>query len=71
MRYGLGAGWKQYTCIMKVKFQGKNREKVQRQEQRLLEVLAIPAPTLFWHPSISLERLISDFAEHQDSIIVT
>lgn len=56
---------------MKVKFQGKNLEKVQRQEQRILEVLAIPAPTIFWHPSISLERLISDFAEHQDSIIVT
>jgi len=47
---------------MKMKFQGKSREKVQRQEQRLLEALAIPAPTVFWHPSISLQRLISDFA---------
>jgi len=56
---------------MKVKFQGKSREKVQLQEQRVLELQAIPAPTVFWHPSISLERLISDFAEHRDSIIVT
>ncbi len=31
----------------------------------------IPAPTIVWHPSTSLEKLIADFAEHQDSIIVS
>jgi hypothetical protein len=35
------------------------------------ELQVIPAPTIVWHPSVSLEKLISDFAEYQDSIIVS
>ena len=49
----------------------KSREKSRPEEQPSLEVQAIPAPTILWHPSVSLEKLVSDFAEHQDSIIVS
>jgi hypothetical protein len=56
---------------MKAKRQRKSREKRRREEQPSLEVQAIPAPTILWHPSVSLEKLVSDFAEYQDSIIVS
>jgi hypothetical protein len=56
---------------MKAKRQRKSREKRRREEQPSLEVQAIPAPTILWHPSVSLEKLVSDFGEYQDSIIVS
>jgi len=56
---------------MKGKGKLKNREKRRHNQQSILEVQVIPAPTIFWHPSISLEKLISDFAEYQHSIIVS
>ena len=56
---------------MKTKGQMNSRQKIRHQEQPGLQVQAIPAPTIFWHPSIPLEKLISDFAEYQDSIIVS
>jgi len=56
---------------MKVKRQPKGRDKGHGKEQPGLEVQAIPAPTILWHPSISLEKLVADFAEHRDSIIVS
>jgi len=56
---------------MKVKRQAKVREKTPQKIHPVLEVQAIPAPTIFWHPSVSLEKLLSDFAEYQDSIIVS
>jgi hypothetical protein len=56
---------------MKIKGQVKSRQRTRHQNQPLLEVEAIPAPTLYWHPSIPLEKLISDFSEYQDSIIVS
>jgi hypothetical protein len=56
---------------MKAKRRRKSREKRRREEEPSLEVQAIPAPTILWHPSVSLEKLVSDFAEHQDSIIVS
>jgi hypothetical protein len=52
------------------KKQAKNRGAKRREEQPGLEVQAIPAPTILWHPSVSLEKLVSDFAEYRDSIIV-
>jgi hypothetical protein len=55
---------------MKAKAQAKRRGKLRRQSS-VCEVQVIPAPTIIWHPSISLEKLISDFAEYQDSIIVS
>jgi hypothetical protein len=60
-----------YILGMKVKRQAKSRDKGRREEQPSLEVQAIPAPTILWHPSISLEKLVADFAEHRDSIIVS
>ena len=56
---------------MKAKRQRKSLERRRRKEQASLEVQAIPAPTILWHPSISLEKLVSDFAEYRDSIIVS
>jgi hypothetical protein len=56
---------------MKMKVQTKTKQKVQNEEQRVLEVQVIQAPTIFWHPSVSLGKLISDSIEHQDSIIVS
>jgi hypothetical protein len=55
---------------MKAKMQGKRRGKVRRQNP-VFEVQVIPAPTIIWHPSVSLEKLISDFTEYQDSLIVS
>jgi hypothetical protein len=55
---------------MKAKARAKSREEIRR-PQTIVELQVIPAPTVIWHPSISLEKLISDFAEYQDSIIVT
>jgi hypothetical protein len=55
---------------MKAKAQPKSRGKVRRQKP-VFEVQVIPAPTIIWHPSVSLEKLISDFAEYQDSLIVS
>jgi hypothetical protein len=63
-----------YRVGVKVKRQPKGRERRRRKEQASLEVQAIqaiPAPTILWHPSISLEKLVSDFAEYRDSIIVS
>jgi hypothetical protein len=60
-----------YSVGVKVKRQSKSRERRRRKEQASLEVQAIPAPTILWHPSISLEKLVSDFAEYRDSIIVS
>lgn len=57
---------------MKTHGAGRRREKMRRRRVQPVEELeVIPAPTIFWHPSISLEKLISDFAEYQDSIIVS
>jgi hypothetical protein len=57
---------------MKAKSVTKSERNVHRhQKQPILDVLVIPAPTILWHPSISLEKLISDFAEYQESIIVS
>jgi hypothetical protein len=56
---------------MKIKGQAKSRERIRHKKQSILEVQVIPAPTIFWHPLISLEKLLSDFAEYQDSIIVS
>jgi hypothetical protein len=56
---------------MKTPAAAKNREKIRRKAPPVQELEVIPAPTIFWHPSISLEKLISDFAEYQDSIIVS
>jgi len=58
------------NLAMKVKAQGKRRGKIRRQNP-VFEVQVIPAPTIIWHPSVSLEKLISDFAEYQDSLIVS
>jgi hypothetical protein len=55
---------------MKVKAQAKRRGKLRR-KSAVFEVQVIPAPTIIWHPSVSLEKLISDFAEYQDSLIVS
>jgi hypothetical protein len=55
---------------VQTKKQAKNRETKRREEQPNLEVQTIPAPTILWHPSVSLEKLVSDFAEYRDSIIV-
>lgn len=60
-----------HSLSMKVKRQPKGRDKGRGKEQPSLEVQAIPAPTILWHPSISLEKLVADFAEHRDSIIVS
>ena len=56
---------------MKAKSQAKSVEKVRHQKQHVRELEVIPAPVIFWHPSISLEKLLSDFAEYQDSIVVS
>jgi hypothetical protein len=56
------------NLAMKGKAQAKRRGKIRRQNP-VFEV--IPAPTIIWHPSVSLEKLISDFAEYQDSLIVS
>jgi hypothetical protein len=58
------------NLAMKVKAQAKRRGKIRRQNP-VFEVQVIPAPTIIWHPSVSLEKLISDFAEYQDSLIVS
>jgi hypothetical protein len=45
-----------------------------REARRIVDVdavPAIPAPTVVWHPSVPLEKLISDFAEYQHAIIVS
>jgi hypothetical protein len=49
----------------------KARRKTRYETQPIANAEAIPAPTIFWHPSVSLEKLISDFSEHLDSIIVS
>lgn len=64
------AGEGRYSALMQAKRPGKNRGKIRREGQPQLEIQAIPAPTILWHPSISLKKLISDFAEHRESIIV-
>jgi hypothetical protein len=55
---------------MKAKVQAKRRGKIRRQNL-VFEVQVISAATIIWHPSVSLEKLISDFAEYQDSLIVS
>jgi hypothetical protein len=55
---------------MKAKAQPKSRAKIRRQNP-VFDVQVIPAPTIIWHPSVSLEKLLSDFSEYQDSIIVS
>jgi len=45
-----------------------------RESRRIVDVdsiPAIPAPTVVWHPSVPLEKLICDFAEYQHAIIVS
>jgi hypothetical protein len=54
---------------MKVHPQKNHAKKRRRKPAPKLEV--IPAPTIYWHPSISLEKLISDLAEYRDSLIVS
>lgn len=54
---------------MKVNPEKNPAQKRRRKPVPRLE--AIPAPTIYWHPSISLEKLISDLAEYRDSIIVS
>jgi hypothetical protein len=53
----------------------KNQPKVRRQApkdaQTMTQIQVIPAPTIVWHPSVSLEKLISDFSEYRDAIIVS
>jgi len=53
----------------------KNQPKVRRraptEEQTITQTQVIPAPTIVWHPSVSLEKLISDFSEYRDAIIVS
>lgn len=61
---------KTYSAGMKTKRQPKDRAR-RPLKQPTLEVQVIPAPTILWHPSISLEKLVSDFAQYQDSIIVS
>jgi len=46
-------------------------EKLKHETQPTIAVEMIPAPTIFWHPAVSLEKLISGFSEYQDSIIVS
>jgi len=58
------------NLAMKVKAQAKRRGKLRR-HSAVFEVQVIPAPTIIWHPSVSLEKLISDFVEYQDSLIVS
>jgi hypothetical protein len=58
------------NLAMNVKAQAKRRGKIRRQNP-VFEVQVIPAPTIIWHPSVSLEKLISDFAEYQGSLIVS
>ena len=67
----LGAGASLTLEGMRSNSQAKSREKIRHQEQHIGELEVIPAPVIFWHPSISLKKLISDFAEYQDSIIVS
>jgi hypothetical protein len=55
---------------MKVQKKAKNRDRTRRKERPSLVVQVIPAPTIFWHPSVSLEKLVRDFTEYRDSIIV-
>lgn len=54
---------------MKADPQKTHTKKRRRKPAPELEV--IPAPTIYWHPSISLEKLISDFAKYRDSVIVS
>jgi hypothetical protein len=57
----------------------KSQPKVRRQAanaaqatmQAVIESQVIPAPTIVWNPSVSLEKLISDFSEHRDALIVS
>jgi hypothetical protein len=61
-----------YSVDVQTKRNPENRERLKRKEvQPSLEVPVIPAPTVVWHPSVSLEKLISDFAAYRDSIIVS
>jgi hypothetical protein len=57
---------------MKSKSEAKSHDTRRKSKRgRKFELQVIPAPTIMWHPSVSLEKLLSDFAEHQDSIIVS
>jgi hypothetical protein len=53
------------------KLQPKTRRQARNDTQATAPTEAIPAPTIVWHPSISLEKLISDFSQHRDAIIVS
>jgi hypothetical protein len=56
---------------MRLRARANRGEKLRHRTEPLPEVQVIPAPTIFWHPSISLEKLIADLAEYQDSVIVS
>jgi hypothetical protein len=57
-------------CV-KTKGRSKIRRQARRKRRLAPDLEAILAPTIVWHPSISLEKLISDIAEYRDSIIVS
>jgi len=50
--------------------QPKARRQAPTEAQTIAQTQVIPAPTIVWHPSVSLEKLISDFSEYRDAIIV-
>jgi hypothetical protein len=70
LRYGLYNPREAINLDMKAKAQPKSHGKIRRQNP-VFDVQVIPAPTIIWHPSVSLEKLLSDFSEYQDSIIVS
>jgi hypothetical protein len=53
------------------KSQPKTRRQTPNEEQTIAQIQVIPAPTIVWHPSVPLEKLISDFSEYRDAIIVS
>lgn len=58
-----------YRTSMK-KGRTKTRRQAHGEAKTIAELQVIPAPTIVWHPSVSLEKLISDFSEYRDAIIV-
>jgi len=53
------------------KIQPKTRRQTRGDKQAAAPAPVIPAPTIVWHPSVSLEKLISDFSQYRDAIIVS
>jgi len=53
------------------KIQPKTRRQARKDAPPPAPAQVIPAPTIVWHPSVSLEKLISDFSEYRDAIIVS